>query len=354
MRARLAVVLVVGLAASLGVVQPAQGADGTRYVDVIFDDVDVTRDITYGVAPASTGVVQQLQLDLYQPAGDTATDRGLLIWAHGSGFRYGSRSDAGPVEDYVRRGWVGMSISYRMRPELPANAFVGIVTNPTSVSTAQAAARDAQHDMQAAVRWARAHAAELGIDPDRIAVGGISAGGIIALMTAFNPGDPGDSGTPGVSSEVAAAVSHAGAYVPGLQGAAPAAGAPPVAMYHGTNDEQVPQPTSPPACALTILMGNDCEYVLFVGREHTTLGVDLAQQFLYRHVIAPTTAPTPIGVADLVGDPTVLAGVEQVSGQLGGTAGVVVPGDPQVVMDHTLGLVEYVLEALGLPVALPD
>jgi hypothetical protein len=49
----------------------------------------------------------------------------------------------------------------------------------------------------------------------------------------------------------------------------------------------------------------------------------------------------------------VLAGVEQVSGQLGGTAGVVVPGDPQVVMDHTLGLVEYVLEALGLPVALP-
>ena len=59
-----------------------------------------------------------------------------------------------------------------MRPELPPNAFVGIVTDPTSVPTAQAAAWTRMHDMQAAVRWSRANADLLGIDPDRIVAGG--------------------------------------------------------------------------------------------------------------------------------------------------------------------------------------
>src|SRR5207244_3804188 len=115
-----------------------------------------------GQATNSVGVVEQLKLDVYSPVGDTDTHRGLIVWAHGSGFRYGDKSDIGPLKDYVKRGWVGISIEYRMRPELPANAFVGIVTDPTSVPAAAAAAADAQHDMQAAIRWARAHATTLG------------------------------------------------------------------------------------------------------------------------------------------------------------------------------------------------
>ena len=159
---------------------------------------------------------------------------------------------------------------------------------------AQAAARDAQHDMQAAVRYARAHADELGIDPDKIAVGGSSAGGIIALMTAFNEATPGNSGNPGYPSGVAAAVSHAGAYVPILQGAFPLPGAPPIAIYHGTTDNQVPIPTSIPGCVLTIAVGNTCEYVAYVGRIHRTMGTDLALNFLYRHVIIGPELRVPL------------------------------------------------------------
>ena len=348
MRARW--IAVVGMTTLMSTVTAvsARADEGVRYVDEIFDEVEVTYDITYGEAYNSLGELQQLQLDLFKPVGDDATDRGLIIWAHGSGFRFGNKSSSGPVADYVHRGWVGISMAYRMRPELPANVFVGIVLDPTSVIAAQAAARDAQHDMQAVVRWARFHADDLGIDPERIAVGGISAGGIIALMTAFNANDPGDSGTPGVSSHVAAAVSHAGAYVPVLQGAFPQPGAPPVAIYHGTFDEQVPWPTSPPGCLLTIAVGNTCEYVTFVGANHTTLGVPLAQDFLYRQVIvnAPgVQVPLTYTQDD---DITILAGIEQIVGELGIALGIEIPTDPQEYVDNLNYFLEYLLGAVGL------
>lgn len=353
MRTRVSAVLVAALVATLVVVHPASAAGAKRYVDPIFGQVSEQHDVTYGQAVDSKGVLQQLKLDVYSPVGDTATDRGLLIWAHGSGFRYGDKSDIGPLKEYVKRGWVAISIEYRMRPELPANAFVGIVTDPTSVPTAQAAARDAQHDMQAAIRWARVHASTLGISPSRIAAGGMSAGAIMALMVAFNPNDPGDSGNPGVSSSVAAAISHAGAYVPYLQGGLPQAGAPPIAIYHGTNDEQVPYPTSPPGCLLTMLAGNVCEHVTFVGREHATLGTDLAMDFLYRYVIAPTTTPSAsVREADVDADNArVLAGTEHI-GSLGAIVGVDVPSDPNVTVEHTVELAQYVLDALGLGTSL--
>ncbi len=344
MRTRVGFLVVVVLAGLLATAAPASAE--TRYLDEVFSQIVIRRDIKFGEAPDRNGDMFELYLDLYLPVDDTATDRGMLIWAHGSGFRFGDKSQAGPSREYARRGWVVASIDYRKRPDtVPANTFIGIVTNPATLEEARGAAIDAQHDMQAAVRWARAHAEELAIDADRIAVGGISAGGIIALMTAFNPGDPGSSGTPGVTSEVAAAISHAGAYVPGLQGAPPGPGAPPVAMYHGTSDEQVPFPTSPPGCVLTLLMGNDCEYVTFVGRDHTILGTDLAQDFLYRHVIQADPAfdaPTRLDSDDE--ELTARTGVEAEGTGL--TTGAVVPLSISVVIEHLAGFIRYQLGGL--------
>ncbi len=333
---------------SLSLASPAQ-ADGVRYVDELFTNAGITQTLTYGQAYNSRGELEQLDLDVYEGTGDTAANRALYIWVHGSGFRVGNRGSAGPLRDYARRGWVGMSISYRLRPELPPNAFIGIVTNPDSVTVAQAAARDAQHDLLAAVRYARAHAAELRIDPNRIAVGGMSAGGITALAAAFNPNDVGTSGTPDQSSAVAAAVSHSGAYVPVLQGAFPVPGAAPIAMYHGTNDEEVPYPTAPPACILTLLMLNTCEFVTYAFEGHRTLGTDLALDFLYRHVIVGRIEPHVTTLTDL-GDPLeVIAGVEPPGVNLGATVGVIAPTDPAEIVDGTVGLVEYVADTLGIP-----
>ena len=235
---------------------PADGAaaqnPSVRYVDLLFPDAEVTKDIVHGEAINSRGELETLKLDLYTPQGDEETGRGLYVWVHGGNFNSGDKSGIGPLRDFVRRGWVGISVGYRLDRDLVGGAAIGILTNPDQIPRAQQAAKDAQHDAQAAVRWARANAEEIGIDPNKIGIGGISAGGITALATAFNSGDPGTSGNPGFPSHIQAAVSHAGAYVPGLQGAAPKTGDPPIAIYHGTNDEQVPYPTSPVACVLTI------------------------------------------------------------------------------------------------------
>jgi poly(3-hydroxybutyrate) depolymerase len=55
---------------------------------------------------------------------------------------------------------------------------------------------DAQHDAQAAVRWLRRHADQYRIDPERIAIGGTSAGAITALYVGNHAEDPGTSGNP--------------------------------------------------------------------------------------------------------------------------------------------------------------
>ena len=352
MRARVAVLVAAVLAGSLAVASPAHGG-GVRYLDDVFTDVAVTRDVRFGEATNSRGEVEQLLLDIYEPAGDTATDRGLLIWAHGSGFRFGEKEQSGPSADYARKGWVAMSIGYRKRPELPPNAVVGILTNPTSIPTAQAAARDAQHDLQAAVRWARANAADLGVDPDRIAVGGISAGGIIALMAAFNPNDPGDE------RDARRLLRGCGGGVPRRRlrarppGRHASAGAAPVAMYHGTSDEQVPYPTSPPGCVITILMGNTCEYVTFVGREHTHprrgpgAGLPLPQRDPRGG--PPAQRRTRSRLDDEV---TAVGGVEHLVGNLGVTTGVVIPTDPNVAIEQTSDLIRYFLEGIGIPIRL--
>ncbi len=321
----------------------------TRYVDILFSDAVVTADIAYGEAINSRGELETLKLDLYQPVEDEATERGLYVWVHGGNFNTGNKSSSGPLRDFVKRGWVGISVGYRLDRDLVGGAAIGILQNPDQIPRAQRAAKDAQHDAQAAIRWARAHAEEIGINPNKIGVGGISAGGITALATAFNSNDPGTSGNSGFPSNVQAAVSHAGAYVPGLQGAAPVTGDPPIAIYHGTNDEQVPYPTSPVACELTIAVLNTCEFVTFLAGTHQTLGVDHSRDFLYRHVILG--GPDRLEVLpDLEGDPisALVRAEPDAIENLGVTAGISSPTDPAVIQEGFLQLGRYVLDALGI------
>src|SRR6185503_7191486 len=113
------------------------------------------------------------------------------------------------------------------------------------------------------------------------------AGGIMALMTAFNEDDPGNSGTPGHSSRVQAAVGHSASYLPVLQadpyGIRP--GSPPIAIFHGLNDFEVPQVAAITPCLVTRAMLNVCEFALYSDRGHQLLGTREAQDFLYRMLV---------------------------------------------------------------------
>jgi acetyl esterase/lipase len=97
-------------------------------------------------------------------------DRPALLWLHGGAFMFGDldmpEADWTAREVCVRTGAVVVSVDYRLA--------VGGVHHPVPLD-----------DCVAATRWLRDNAAELGIDPARIALGGGSAGGNLATATAL-------------------------------------------------------------------------------------------------------------------------------------------------------------------------
>jgi acetyl esterase/lipase len=144
--------------------------------------VTITRDVAYGSGP------DQL-LDVYEPAGDGERQRPLVVWVHGGAFTGGDKT-LGPMirfpTDFARAGYVAASIEYR---RLAAqNCVDPRLTSANCVDAARAAISDAQ----TAVRFLRANAATYGIDPDRIAIAGESAGGIAAAGVATESTGPDD------------------------------------------------------------------------------------------------------------------------------------------------------------------
>lgn len=196
--------------------------DGGRYfTENLFQDVDVTTGVLFGSNNAVGGGPTDLLMDVYEPTGDTETNRPVVIMQFGGSFIFGSRSDvAGQCEFFARMGYVAVAPDYR----------VGFFL-PNQVSTTLAVLR-ASHDMKAAVRYLKKTVAEdgnpYGIDPDRIIVGGISAGAIGAIHAAYLDelsevpsymendtaglgGVEGNSGTPGYPSDVLGVLSYSGA-----------------------------------------------------------------------------------------------------------------------------------------------
>ena len=104
---------------------------------------------------------------LYTPSGDRPDPSGLLVFFHGGGFVYGDLdSHDAPCRFLAERAGVRvLAVDYRLAPEHPFPA--------------------AYDDAVASVRWAFENAASLGVDPDRIAVGGDSAGGCLAAGAAI-------------------------------------------------------------------------------------------------------------------------------------------------------------------------
>jgi acetyl esterase/lipase len=141
------------------------------------------KDITFASADAA-----DLKLDVYRPAGGGT--RTAILYFHGGGWRGGSRE--------------------MMRPDARAMAELGFVGIPAQYRLVGQAAWPAQiHDVKAAIRWTRAHAQELDVDPQRIVLWGSSAGAQLALLAAGTPDQPafeGELGPLGVSSQVAAVI----------------------------------------------------------------------------------------------------------------------------------------------------
>src|SRR5262245_24776149 len=73
--------------------QTAPDTSGGRYFNPVFSGVTVTANISYGSNTSVFGVAQNLQMDVYEPSGDTVQYRPLIVFAHGGSFLGGTKTD---------------------------------------------------------------------------------------------------------------------------------------------------------------------------------------------------------------------------------------------------------------------
>lgn len=233
--------------AAVGMLATAAGCEwpeGTRYVDEVFDEVEVTSDIVYRTTTTHDGQTIDLMLDIYEPVGDSAQERPAVFWMFGGGWTSGNRDQlAGYAEDSARRGYVGVTIDYRIRP---------------GGGDLIAAAWDAYDDTVAAADWLIDNASDYRIDPDAVVAGGYSAGAINALNLLYAPGTRGPEESPAAGAVSIAGVSFVG----------PSGERPPAIMHHGTADNVVSYESGRGTCDTALETGNSCDFLAYEGGDH--------------------------------------------------------------------------------------
>ncbi len=127
-----------------------------------------------------------LKLDIYKPANNTKKKPAILL-IHGGGFTGGDKSDLNIVNlanYFASRGWVALSINYRLQSNKGTVPTEWIQYTQNSVPLLEQsqflALYPAHRDAKAALRWLIANANQYNIDVNYITVGGGSAGAIIA------------------------------------------------------------------------------------------------------------------------------------------------------------------------------
>ena len=122
--------------------------------------IKVTENIAY-----RTDVGPSTVLDVAEPQFGPQTNRPAILIIHGGGWSAGSKNDMvyrTLMVDYAMKGYVVCNMNYRLVQEAPLPACI--------------------EDVRCAIRWMKANAQQLGIDPQRIGTYGHSAGGHLSLM----------------------------------------------------------------------------------------------------------------------------------------------------------------------------
>ena len=227
-------------------------------------EVRIQRDIRYGEAPIGYGTagasVRPLLMDLFLPAGEApAAGRPALVLSHGGAYHRGAKdrdefeqdgSQNTPVHEYCERfaarGYVCFSVGYRLTQELPPPLQFPIRRDRATVKRGRIdyvrtllglpPAGDDEllrgveavfSDVAAAFRYVHANATRWGIDADRIAIGGFSAGGFASSYAAYALGVPA-AAVVCISSGMD--VEDVDYYVNGIRGQ------PPVLLFAGEHD----------------------------------------------------------------------------------------------------------------------
>ena len=215
-----------------------------------------------------------LHLHVFNPPGHKASDKTpAIIFFFGGGWEVGTPSQFYKQSAYLAsRGMVAIAAEYRTGK----NRFTKKSTGTTP--------QECLKDSKSAIRWMRSHAAELGIDPDRIAAGGGSAGGHLAAATATSKGFNEEGEDTKTSCRPNALVLFNPVFDNGPQGFgydrvkdywkdfSPIdnldASTPPTAVFLGTKDHLIPVDTAKRYQKLMQDAGGRCDLHLYEGEGH--------------------------------------------------------------------------------------
>lgn len=220
---------------------------------------------------------RELQADVFFPGdGHARTGRPAMAFFHGGGWVFGRPSEFhAACRRFAAMGFVTCSFQYRLSIKADGTYPHPDITLVESVK-----------DARSAIRWLRANAAALGIDPARIVVAGQSAGGELAWSTALCDSLNEASDDLTISPRPDALLLYSANYntmevwadmimdkrraeiwsVSPFHNLKP--GLPFALAFHGTKDSQVPYYSVQLFAARMRELGNPFELVTLEGRDH--------------------------------------------------------------------------------------
>jgi acetyl esterase/lipase len=211
----------------------------------------------------------KLVLNVFYPEGhDTKKDkRPAIVFFFGGGWSGGNPAQFAPHCEYLAsRGMVAMSADYRVRSRQGTPPF------------------ECVKDGKSAIRWIRQNAKKLGIDPERLAAGGGSAGGHVAAAIGTVPGLEEEGEDLSISSKPDALVLFNPVYDNGPKGYGHSRvadrykeispihnirkGTPPAIVFLGDQDSLIPVSTAEKYKALMEKVGSRSDLHVYAGQPH--------------------------------------------------------------------------------------
>lgn len=262
---------------------PPKAKTANDYVAQLVAKLTPTRQLVYKKVAD-----RELKLHVFQPEGWKASDkRACFITIHGGGWTgMGPERMFSFADHFAKLGLVSISVQYRL---------ASAKTNTTVF--------DCVKDVRSAVRYVKAHANELGIDPNKIIASGGSAGGHLAASTAMFDGVNEEGDDLKISPAPDALVllfpvidtskeGYGNARIgERWQEISPAhnvhPGLPPTITFHGTADPTTPFKGAQIFHEAMLKAGNRSELVIHEGGDH---GYLMRTQPLYDECLAKTDA----------------------------------------------------------------
>jgi len=210
---------------------------------------------------------EPLRLHVMKPAGWKTTDRRpALIYFFGGAWTRGTpEKSIGWAKLAADWGMVGVAPDYRTKERFDTTPVESVA------------------DARAAVRWVQDHASELGLDPERIVIGGSSAGGHLALWASITKAPYGSTEAESPRFRPVALLLQSAAgdlsdpsltrrFGPHVGEVSPLQflddQMPPILMFHGDADKTVPYSTAVALHAKLTANGNVCEFITVPGGSH--------------------------------------------------------------------------------------